>query len=188
MRFSLASGVVLCALFLVISACEKVQMPAAGDETAAGEAIKAEEGAGVEIPAPATPGTAATIVIGDACFDPVEVASTDEERVRGLIGRESVPENGGMLFEFDRMGREAFHTMGTLIALDFIYIDASVSEGGVARPGKVVHVIEFVPPNSAEILESPVPFQYVLEVPGNTISRRGIRVGDEVTRRIGGCE
>jgi len=174
-------------LIFVLVGCEKMQPAAPGDETT-GETTKAEEGAQTpEAPTVSTGVTVATIDVGGNDFS-VEFATTPEERAKGLMGRESLPENGGMFFVFDKMGQEKFWMKDTLIALDLIYIDEKVGEDGQAKPSKVVYIIENAVPESTEILESKEPFRYVLEVNAGTVKKDGIKVGDEVTERIGPAE
>jgi len=56
------------------------------------------------------------------CFD-VEIVDSDIDRAEGLMFRESLCDDCGMLFIFDENGRYPFWMKNTLIYLDIIWID-----------------------------------------------------------------
>ncbi|MEW6748916.1 MAG: DUF192 domain-containing protein [Candidatus Micrarchaeota archaeon] len=66
----------------------------------------------------------------------VEVANNSITRAKGLMGRSSLGEYEGMLFEFDRPGIYPFWMLNTTIPLDAIYI---------AGDGSVVDILEMEP-------------------------------------------
>lgn len=157
-------------LILFVGACEKMAVDKKA-KAVQDEAVAEEPSVSTAM----TPGTVATIVVGETPFS-VEIAKTDAERAKGLMGRESLAANSGMWFVFPAMGEEKFWMKDTLIPLDLIYVDDNM---------KVVHVIENAPPESTELLISSAPFQYVLEVNAGTVDEHDIKVGDAVQRRIG---
>ena len=57
--------------------------------------------------------------IPEICFE-VELAKTNEEKARGLMFREFLDEDKGMLFIYDGEGRHNFWMKDTLISLDII--------------------------------------------------------------------
>lgn len=98
----------------------------------------------------------------------VEIADTLQEREKGLMFRQSLPEGTGMLFLFPSVGRGSFWMKDTPIPLDMIFI----------RDGAIVSLIENAVPYSEDILTPDESYTMVLEVPGGTVARHGIQVGD----------
>lgn len=61
---------------------------------------------------------------GQARFS-VEIADTAEERARGLMFRENLPQSSGMLFVYENPQPLSFWMKNTLIELDMIFLDSS---------------------------------------------------------------
>lgn len=92
--------------------------------------------------------------IGDKVLK-VELADSPEKRERGLMWRENLPIDAGMLFVFDKPGEVIFWNQNTLIPLDVIWI----------RHGSVIGVNGLPAINAGLVMEpSPGPVDYVLEV------------------------
>ncbi len=161
----------LAVVFLMVS-CEKVDVQDNEAVETKNEAQSADEQPATTV---MTPGTVATIAIGDTSFS-VEIAESEAERAKGLMDRESLPINNGMWFIFPEMGDEKFWMKNTLIPLDIIFIDDKM---------KVVHIVENAKPESTELIGSPAPFQYALEINGGLVEAKAIDVGDFVEKRIG---
>lgn len=126
-----------------------------------------------------TPSTA-SVIIGNTTIK-VDVADTSELRSRGLGGRDSLAQNSGMLFIFQKEDKYPFWMKGLNFPLDFIWI----------RKNTVVDLLPNIKPptpgqsdQSLTIYAPKVPVDMVLEVPAGTTSRLGVAVGDkvEVTR------
>jgi len=102
-----------------------------------------------------------------------EVADDEDEMMRGLMFRNHLPSNAGMLFVFDNEEPRTFWMKNTLIPLDMIFVDSSF---------KIVDILENVPPcdqgNECPLYPSDRPAQYVLEVNGGFVEENGIKVGD----------
>lgn len=104
------------------------------------------------------------ITIGDKKYK-VEIADTPEKQEKGLMSRESLPENQGMLFIYDEPQDLSYWMKNTLISLDIIFIDDDM---------EVVSVKQGQPMSEEPITEDDV--QYVLEVNSNS----GIEEGDQL--------
>jgi len=101
----------------------------------------------------------------------VEVADTQEERTRGLMHREVLPEDQGMLFVFPEEGIYSFWMKDTLIPLDIIWID---------KVGKVVYMQENALPGKGLFPPSYTPQAealYVLEIGAGQAKKAGWGIG-----------
>lgn len=102
----------------------------------------------------------------------IEIAETDSARTRGMMQRESFPdETSGMLFPFDEEAQRYFHMANTPVALDILFIDADSA---------IVNIAKYARPFSSDLVESEVPAQYVLETPAGFSDTYGIVAGDRV--------
>src|SRR3989344_3320694 len=103
----------------------------------------------------------------------VEVADNDEERMQGLMFRESLGNNAGMLFIFDNKAKYAFWMKDTLIPLDVIFIDENFEIVDIiyAEPCKEDPCKRYIPKTES---------LYALEVNGNFTAKNVISIGDKV--------
>lgn len=111
------------------------------------------------------------ICLKNKCFD-VEIVRTEEEKKTGLMNREHLDPDDGMLFLFENKGVYNFWMKNTLIPLDIIWIDENK---------KVVFIKENAMPCNFEDCEVFYPNQkakYVLEINGGLAEKYGIKVGD----------
>jgi uncharacterized membrane protein (UPF0127 family) len=107
---------------------------------------------------------------GPAVTVVVELATTPEERARGLMFREELPEHRGMLFVFPVDHRGNFWMKDTLIPLDIAFIDSS---------GRVIEIHQREPLD-LEGRGPGAPYRYALEVNQGWFERNGLGVGDRV--------
>ncbi len=105
-----------------------------------------------------------------ASFD-IEIAKTEYETQTGLMYRDSMRENRGMLFVFDDASPRYFYMKNTRLPLDIIY---------VSEDKKIVSFYENAEPFNETSLPSEAPAKYVLEINGGLIDKLGIRVGDRL--------
>ena len=106
------------------------------------------------------------------CFE-VEIAKTLVEKSKGLMFREFLEEDKGMLFIYDKEGVYNFWMKNTLIPLDIIWINSN----------KEVVYIEYKALPCNEECKSLVPSknaQFVLEINGGTAEKLNITFGDEI--------
>ncbi len=121
--------------------------------------------------APAKP----TCVAPDGTRVSLELALTDEEKQLGLMFRDSLPANDGMLFVFDADGPLDFWMKNTFIPLDFVWLSAA---------GEVVDVRARVQPCRADpcpSYPSARPARAVLEVNAGFAAAPGIAPGARLT-------
>jgi hypothetical protein len=116
---------------------------------------------------------AGRVVIGGKKFR-VEIADTRQEKEKGLSGRESLAEDAGILFVYEKPQKPGFWMKDMLIPLDFIWIN----NGEVVRVDKNVQPADFQPPDSL-VPEQKVDM--VLEVNAGIVKRYGIEIGDRVS-------
>ena len=99
-----------------------------------------------------------------------EVAATDAERQKGLMYRNSLPENSGMLFVFDRPARSCMWMKNTLLPLSVAFID---------RDGIVTN-IEEMKPFTTDSHCSNGWIRYALEMNAGWFGKNGIKPGSRV--------
>jgi uncharacterized membrane protein (UPF0127 family) len=108
----------------------------------------------------------------------VEVADDDAERARGLMFRDALPEDAGMLFIHERTEPQAYWMKNTRIALDILYFDDGL---------RLVSQQRNVPPCSAgdrcPPYPSGVPARYVLEL--NAGEAEKLQLEDGARLRLG---
>jgi uncharacterized membrane protein (UPF0127 family) len=101
----------------------------------------------------------------------VEVAATPEQQQRGLMFRESLAPDRGMIFPYPTPRDTGFWMKNTLIPLDMIFIRA---DGTIAR------IAENTVPLSLEVVPSLEPVTAVLEIAGGRAAQLGLKPGDRV--------
>jgi hypothetical protein len=105
----------------------------------------------------------------------VELATTDDERSRGLMFRRELPEGRGMLFDFKQDQNISMWMKNTYIPLDMIFIRSD---------GRIHRIAENTEPESTRVIPAGAPVRAVLEVIGGTARKLGIRPGDRVAHPI----
>jgi uncharacterized membrane protein (UPF0127 family) len=100
----------------------------------------------------------------------VEVADTPEERSKGLMSRESLPENQGMLFVFESEGEVGFWMKDTLIPLSIAFIEGE---------GKVID-IQDMEPQTETVHKPDEPYLYAVEANQGWFARNGIETRSQV--------
>ncbi len=110
------------------------------------------------------------ITINGVTLD-VEIADDSKKMERGLMFRDTLPENRGMLFVFDQERKYTFWMMNMTFDLDIIWLDTN---------GKVVYTVEDAKPcidaaHTSSCSFSPDrPAKYVLEVNSGFVQKHGI--------------
>jgi uncharacterized protein len=108
----------------------------------------------------------------------VEVAATEEQRAYGLMERDELPEDRGMIFVYDGLQdpEAGFWMYRTRIPLDIAFLDGD---------GRIVRIRRMVPCESPNPLLCPLyppgaPYAAALEVNAGFFERRGVAVGDRI--------
>ena len=101
----------------------------------------------------------------------VEIARTPEEQAQGLMNRQSLAPDRGMLFPMDPPRLASFWMKNTLIPLDIIFIRAD---------GTIASIAANTVPLSLDPVPSGGPVAAVLEIEGGRAAELGIRAGDKV--------
>jgi uncharacterized membrane protein (UPF0127 family) len=101
----------------------------------------------------------------------VELATTPAQRELGLMYRQNMPADAGMLFVYPGEQPVAFWMKNTLIPLDMLFIGAD---------GRIRRIEERTVPLSETPISSVYAVKAVLEVNGGTVERLNIHPGDVV--------
>ena len=99
-----------------------------------------------------------------------ELASTPQQREIGLMFRNAMPANDGMLFVFEQPGQQCFWMRNTLIPLSVAFI---------GDDGSVVN-IDDMKPQTLDSHCSAKPVRFVLEMNEGWFAKRGIKAGSRL--------
>ena len=105
----------------------------------------------------------------------VEVASRPDERERGLMYRQNLAADAGMLFDFQQDDMVSMWMKNTFIPLDMLFITAD---------GTVVKIAHDTVPHSLATISSERPVRAVLEIKGGEAARQGIAPGDRALHPV----
>jgi len=103
----------------------------------------------------------------------VELADTNQERTNGLMFREELCEDCGMLFVFEDSDFRSFWMKDTLIPLDVVFIDENLEIVNIEHAAPCLEEV-------CDIYASTEKVKYVLEVNGNFTIENSINTGDKV--------
>lgn len=101
----------------------------------------------------------------------IEIADTDYETQTGLMYRDGMEDNQGMLFVFEEPAYHSFYMKNTKFSIDIIFIDKDL---------RIASFKERAKPLDEAGLNSEVPVQYVLEVNAGLAERWQLDVGDRI--------
>ena len=137
----------------------------------------------------------------------LEIADTDEERLKGLMGREVVQKNTGMIFDFGAPDYYSMWMKNTLVPLDMIFFNSdgkviksatdrkpmtedlinpcSIEFENVLKSGKSknIDIDAFFEKCETKYLKPKNLVRYVIEVPAGTVKAAKIRVGDILLKK-----
>jgi uncharacterized membrane protein (UPF0127 family) len=104
----------------------------------------------------------------------VEIADTQEKQLTGLMFREFIPDDFGMLFIHESEDYRSFWMKNCRVSLDIIFLD---------RNKQVINIHFNVPPckgDPCKTYGSERPAQYVLELRGNRAKELNLKPGDTI--------
>ncbi len=100
-----------------------------------------------------------------------EIADTPQKQSDGLMNRNSLAPDAGMLFLFQKDKQNGFWMKDTFISLDILFINAQK---------QILYIAE----NTTVLSETPIipstPYRFVLEVNAGYCQKHGIHVGDTI--------
>ena len=99
----------------------------------------------------------------------VEIADTDFSRAKGLMFRDSLDEDKGMLFIFPDMNMRGFWMKNTLIPLSIAYANEMC---------EIINIEKMIPHDHRNTM-SKGPAKYAIEANAGWFDKNGIQVGDK---------
>lgn len=129
---------------------------------------------GPHVAAQNSPQSLPTIKLGAGIHNiQAQVAQTPEQRAIGLMFRQTMPTNEGMLFVFEQPATQCFWMKNTFLPLSTAFL---------ADDGTIVN-IEDMKPQTLDSHCSAQPVRYVLEMNQGWFAKRGIKPGSKLTGR-----
>ncbi len=114
------------------------------------------------------------IILPDGSTLNVELAKTPEEWAKGLMYRENLPEDYGMLFVFKNTDYHYFWMKNTLISLDIIWLNENK---------EIIYIEENCKPCKKEPCKTygpNMPAKFVLEVKAGFSKKHSLKPGDKL--------
>jgi uncharacterized membrane protein (UPF0127 family) len=110
-----------------------------------------------------------TMPIGSRTFT-LEIASTDDARAKGLMYRDTMPPDHGMIFVFRNEQPLSFWMKNTRLPLDILYLDAT---------GRVVSIHQMRPLDLTGVTARGLA-KYAIELNQGTAAALGVKDGDQL--------
>lgn len=101
----------------------------------------------------------------------VELAVSDQEQMNGLMNRDSLGADQGMLFIFDVPREASFWMHNTSIPLDLAYLD---------EKGEILEILPLVPFEEKAVRSKSNKVAFALETNRDWFASRGIKAGTRV--------
>lgn len=101
----------------------------------------------------------------------IEIADEETERIKGLSGRDTLAENSGLLFVFEKEAYYSIWMKEMNFPIDIAWLD---------KNKKIVHLESNVSPDTyPKTFVSKEPALYVLEVSAGFFTKNNIKAGDQ---------
>ncbi len=107
----------------------------------------------------------------------IELAETPAQKARGLMYRDRMAEDAGMLFDYGKPTVITMWMKNTFLPLDMLFID---------QAGKIIRIEKQTTPQSLDVISSGDQALAVLEINGGASDRMGINPGDVVRHGLFG--
>ncbi len=101
----------------------------------------------------------------------IEIADDEAKRMQGLMYRDTMAENEGMLFVFPQAQEQSFWMKNTIMPLDIIYVNAEK---------RIITIQKNAVPYSENSIPSNGPAQFVVEVNAGFCDRHNLKPGDHI--------
>jgi uncharacterized membrane protein (UPF0127 family) len=101
----------------------------------------------------------------------VEIVANDDDRARGLMFREKLGRDDGMLFVFPEIAYHSMWMKNTLIPLSVAFVD---------RDGTILNILD-MEPHSLDSHMSAGPALYAIETNKGWFAAKKVKAGDKVT-------
>ena len=109
----------------------------------------------------------------------LEVADTFRKLSAGLMKRESISKDGGMLFVFKGDGKHGIWMLNMKISIDIIWLDKNLS---------IVHIWQNAEPCpsifSCPVERPPKDSRYVIELSAGSAKRYGMKMGEKMSFNV----
>ncbi len=99
-----------------------------------------------------------------------EIANTHNQRMQGLMHRQFLPKNQGIIFVFEQTAHHCMWMRNTLIPLSVAFIDQN---------GIILNIIDMLPMNETQHCATH-PVKFALEMNQGWFSQRGVQPGQRV--------
>jgi len=113
------------------------------------------------------------VCFGDYCFG-VEISKSPIQKAKGLMFRDKLEENQGMLFVFEAEKKHSFWMKNVSFPLDIIWLGANkkvVFVSHDAQPCKDLKCLAIQPTTNAK---------YILEINGGLANKIGLKIGSQL--------
>jgi len=101
----------------------------------------------------------------------VEIANTPLKRARGLMFRDYLASDQGMLFIFPDQKKHSFWMKNTPVSLDIVFANNN---------WEIIGIIENTTPESSKPLTIDKPSKYILEIKADSVKNNKIKLGDKI--------
>ncbi len=148
---------------------------AAAASAQAGQKILAKGKSSVPLTPSATLETLRVVTQNGTINLNIEVMRTPEEQAQGLMFRQSMPDDQGMLFDLGVERPISMWMKNTYLALDMVFL---------TNDGKIHRIEENTEPLSERMIHGGIPVRAVLELKAGTVRRLGIKPGDRLIHAV----